>query len=281
MFIHSNLFQRLEFPKTYPALIQVHLEHPAMEVPLHWHPGAEIIYSRNKRIRIVIDGEKIDVKPGEFVLISSFALHAVEPEPDMVHQDVMSITFQCRYLEQMFPEISNYIVSERAPGVSAESKKKMQELLEQLRQNVELPKKYFVTNKILFEILNLMYTEFRSGLQETDSRRLSTRSKMLKVLEYVDKNYRQPLTTQAIAEQFGYTREYFCRIFKEYSNLTFKNYLTSLRLSAAVQEIVMSDRGIGQIAMEYGFSDEKSFFGAFKKKYGMTPAQYRQTMGKQ
>lgn len=179
MFIHSNLFQKLEFPKTYPALIQVHLEHPAMEVPLHWHPGAEIIYSRNKRIRIVIDGEKIDVKPGEFVLISSFALHAVEPEPDTVHQDVMSVTFQSRYLEQ-----------------------------------------------------------------------------------------------------FGYTREYFCRIFKEYSNLTFKNYLTSLRLSAAVQEIVMSDRGIGQIAMEYGFSDEKSFFGAFKKKYGMTPAQYRQTKGK-
>lgn len=280
MFIHSNLMQNLEFPKEYPAMIQVHQEHPAMEVPLHWHPGLELIYTRNKDITIIIDGEKEELKSGEFVLISSFALHAVNPKQDSVCQDVLSITLQSRYIEQMHPEIRNCAMSAHAPCATDESRQKMCELLEQLRKNVEFPKKHFMTNKLLFEILNLLFEEFQVGMQENSLKNLAARNKMVEVLDYVESNYREPLTTQSVAHRFGYTREYFCRMFRQYGNLTFKKYLTEVRLTAAVHELGISDQGVGLIAMNHGFPDEKSFFSAFKKKYDMTPAQYRHSIGR-
>jgi AraC-like DNA-binding protein/quercetin dioxygenase-like cupin family protein len=281
LFISSNLFQNLEFPKEYPALIQVHMEHPAMSVPMHWHPGPELIYSRNKCITIYIDGEKHTLMPGDFTLISSFAVHAVEPSEDNIHQDILSVTFQAKYLEQMFPQMRSSHISLDAPGATEESRQQMCGLLEELRKNVELQEKHFVTNKLLFEILSLMYEDFYDGEQDGNVKRLATRNKMMEVLNYIDKNFRQPLTTQMVADHFGYTREYFCRMFKQYGEYTFKKYLTDTRLAAATHELSISNRSVGFIALDNGFPDEKSFFTAFKKRYGMTPVQYRHQFEKE
>lgn len=57
-FISSNLYQRVVYPKEYPAIILVHQEHPAHSVPLHWHPGPELIYPRNRELTVTVDGVK-------------------------------------------------------------------------------------------------------------------------------------------------------------------------------------------------------------------------------
>jgi YesN/AraC family two-component response regulator len=90
----------------------------------------------------------------------------------------------------------------------------------------------------------------------------------------MEQHYREELTTQMVAERFGYTREYFCRSFKRYTNQTFKNYLTGLRLSATVCEMQRSKSRARQIAISQGFPDEKSFIAAFKKEFGTTPAKW-------
>ena len=104
---------------------------------------------------------------------------------------------------------------------------------------------------------------------------IEARNRFMDVLDYLEKHYQQPLTTQSVAAHFGYTREYFCRLFRRYGNYTFKQYLTEVRLNAVVHDLYTSDQSVGQIAMDHGFPDEKSFFTAFKKKYGVTPVQYR------
>lgn len=274
-FIHSNLFQKLEFPQEYPAYIQVHMEHPAMNVPLHWHPAPELIYSRNKEITVIIDTKRVVVRPGEFVLISSYALHAVEPKQDNIHQDVLSISFQSGYLKRIMPDICKYVISRDAPGVTDEIHDKFADLCEQLRKQVEKQSEYFETNRLLYAMLQMMYKDFLVGQQDNDPKEMKMKNTVVEILAYIERNYRNPLTTKAVADHFGYTREYFCRMYKSYSGQTFKEYLTEIRLREAVQELVVSDQSIGFIAMNHGFPDEKSFFNAFKKTYQMTPAQFR------
>lgn len=274
-FIYSNLFQKLEFPQEYPAIIQVHLEHPAMDVPLHWHSSSELIYSRNKEIFVTIEGKRNVVRPGEFILISSYDLHAVEPKQDDVCQDIMSIAFQAEYLERMLPNLRSYTISRDAPGATEELRNRFRDLCEQLRIHLDKRSDYFETNRLLFGILQMMYQDFLVDSQNKDPKEINTRNTMVEVLAYIEKNYREPLTTKTLAEYFGYTREYFCRMFKKYSNQTFKEFLTEVRLREAVQELSVSNRNVGLIAMNHGFPDEKSFFNAFKKKYRMTPVQFR------
>lgn len=275
LYIRSDMSQQMDFPQEYPAFIQVHQEHPAMPVPAHWHSGPELIYSRNRHIDVLIDGKRTHVHPGGFVLMSSYAIHAIEPEEAEEPQDVLSISFQAQYLERMMPELRSSIISRDAPSATTRSKAEMVLLCEKLREQIEHGKAYFELNQILFSILHLIYTDFLAGSQEAEIKQLNMRNKMLEVLDYLKANYRQPLTTQSVSEHFGYTREYFCRLFRQYGDQPFKQYLTSLRLAAAVQELVSTDKNIGTIALDHGFPDEKSFFNAFKKRYKMTPNQYR------
>lgn len=276
LYIYPNMSQRLEYPQEYPALIQIHKENPAAPVPLHWHPGPELIYSVNKTITVIIDGMRVSVKPGQFALISSYALHAVEPDHDnTTAQDVLSITFQARYLERMLPNLRSLAIDRDAPGADQKSFENLQLYCQLLHKEMEIDSDYFEINRILFSILKLLYHDFCIGSQSNDIAQVNMRNKMMEILAYADQNYSEPLTTQMIADHFGYSREYFCRIFKQYSGQTFKQYLTEFRLNIATQELIASAQPVGAIAMDVGFPDEKSFFSAFKKKYQVTPAQYR------
>lgn len=79
-FIYSDSFQSLPYPEEYPAFIQIHTEYPIQSVPLHWHLSPEIVYTRNQNLSVMVEGEHFTVSPGECVLISSRALHSIEPE---------------------------------------------------------------------------------------------------------------------------------------------------------------------------------------------------------
>lgn len=280
-YIDKDGFQHLKFPKEYPALIVMHMEHPPQDVPLHQHPSSELIYSRNREIAVTIDGEKKVIHPGEFLLISSYALHAVIPSKNPGNQDVMSITFQTSYLQRMLPDIREMKISREAPGATLEAVREMESLCEQLREQVLQGRnqtKQFETNRLLYEILKRMYSDFFCGMQEWNQEKERQREKITNLLSYLEEHYQDRITTQMIADRMGYSREYFCKFFKRYSNQTFKQYLTQIRLERAVEKLRESkEEGetILKIALDSGFPDEKSFFYAFRKQYGKTPAQFR------
>ncbi len=278
-YISDNLYQRVSFPKEYPAIILVHQEQPAQSVPLHWHPGPELIYTRNRKLTVTIDGVKNVVSPGEFIIISSCALHSVIPTPDHTRQDVLGITFHAEYLEHICPNLGELVISRNAPGVTADSYKKMIVFCEQLRKHVAKGENSgpanFETNKLLFSILQMMYSDFLMPVSHPNHKKREVLNKLTKILNYMEEHYKEDLTTQFMADHFGYTREYFCRFFKFYANQTFKQYLMELRLNAAAAELRISDQSVGQVALSHGFPSEKAFFVSFKKKYGMTPVQFR------
>ncbi len=281
-YIANNLYQKVSFPKEYPAIVLVHQEQPAQKVPYHWHSGPELIYTRNREITVTVDGVKNVVCPGEFILISSFALHAVVPSPDDIRQDVLGVTFQGKHLESVCPGIGGLHISRDADGATDDAKQQMIQMCEQLRRHIErdgvAAEMNFKTNAILYAMLDSMYSEFRiKGTFPTHQKREQL-NKLANVLNYIEEHYRDDLSTQSIANEFGYSREYFCRFFKNYANQTFKKYLLDKRLDAAVAELQITNKAVGHIAMESGFPNEKAFYIAFKKKYDMSPAQFRKML---
>lgn len=277
--IHADIFRLPKDSQNYPVQIFIHKEAPANPIPLHHHDGIEIIYSRNKKLTVTVDGKKTCLNPGEFVLISSGALHSVMPSSGSTQQDIMCVSFQSDYLQQMSPYLRNHEI-----GVTSKTpekaKSRLAELCGQLREYAEKSPESealrFETNQILFAMLQMIFHGFLMEEHDGCSRQSKMRCKMAEVLDYMQDHYRENLTTQSVADHFSYTREYFCRLFKRYANETFKSYLTEIRMIAVVQKLEDSDEGAVQIAIEHGFPDAKSFFVAFKKKYGMTPAHWRE-----
>ncbi|WP_444658356.1 helix-turn-helix domain-containing protein [Caproiciproducens sp. R2] len=57
-----------------------------------------------------------------------------------------------------------------------------------------------------------------------------------------------------------------------------KEYLTEVRSRSAIDEMRYSNKGCIQIAVNSGFSDQKGFDIALKKKFGISPNQYRKEL---
>ena len=65
------------------------------------------------------------------------------------------------------------------------------------------------------------------------------------------------------------------RYFKETMGTSFVDYLRDYRLTMASRLLTTSDSAILDIASETGFDNLSYFNRVFKKKYGMTPRQFR------
>ena len=65
------------------------------------------------------------------------------------------------------------------------------------------------------------------------------------------------------------------RYFKENMGTSFVDYLRDYRLTMAARLLLVSDDTVLSIAEEVGFDNLSYFNRAFKKKYGVTPREYR------
>lgn len=83
------------------------------------------------------------------------------------------------------------------------------------------------------------------------------------------------LTLTRLSEKLGYSEFYFSRKFREVSGMQFRDYLRNRRLAFALKELRDTERGILDIALDYGFSSHEAFTRAFKAAYGITPNEYR------
>lgn len=97
--------------------------------------------------------------------------------------------------------------------------------------------------------------------------------------EYLRKHYADPLSLEQVAAQVYLNPDYFSRAFKEEMGQTFVNYLTDLRLQHSVQLLETTALRVQNIAQAVGYSNVSYFSTLFKKKYGMSPYEYRRRDG--
>ena len=97
------------------------------------------------------------------------------------------------------------------------------------------------------------------------------------IITYVTEHYTEKLSLEDVANQVGFSREYFCRFFKQHMGITFLRYLNEVRISHAGRLLTSTDMSISEVMTESGFTNQTIFNRLFKEIYGMTPRQARNT----
>ncbi|MBE6727453.1 MAG: helix-turn-helix transcriptional regulator [Ruminococcaceae bacterium] len=93
--------------------------------------------------------------------------------------------------------------------------------------------------------------------------------------DYIHQNFSCDLSNTSLAELIGYHPYYLNRIFKQINGYSLHQYILNCRLSAATELLLSSSFEISVIAEKCGFNNPISFINAFKKKYTLTPTQFR------
>lgn len=103
----------------------------------------------------------------------------------------------------------------------------------------------------------------------------STVNNIMPAIKYIDEHYKEKLHLSDMAKLCGYSREYFSALFYRATNVRFIDYLIYLRLDEAERLLLSTELSVNEICLLSGFNNMSNFLQAFRKRYGMTPTQFR------
>jgi len=109
---------------------------------------------------------------------------------------------------------------------------------------------------------------------ESDSRRI------LKVKNYINKNYMDEIRLATMADIAGMSPSAFSRFFKLHTGRNLSEYIIDLRLGYASRMLVDTSKSIAEISFACGFNNLSNFNRIFKKKKNCSPSEFRENYHK-
>lgn len=110
---------------------------------------------------------------------------------------------------------------------------------------------------------------------KTEKSPLSKSDIIAKIDSFLSAYYMYDIKLTEIAECFYISAHTLNRLISEYYNDTFHNLLIRRRMQIAATFLCNTDDTVAQIAEKVGYPSLSNFYTAFKKYYGMLPADYR------
>lgn len=106
-------------------------------------------------------------------------------------------------------------------------------------------------------------------------------SDILRVVEYIDANYREEIHIEDLTEISQMSETHFRRKFTEYMKITPGDYINLLRIKKACELLRYTECSIGEAGTAAGFRTDSAFIRNFRKFVGMTPREWRKQKGKE
>lgn len=124
-------------------------------------------------------------------------------------------------------------------------------------------------NKLYLRIL------FHSSMNIQERSRIEYRSRINRVMDYIDLHLDQPLELKTVADIANFSPYHFHRIFTFLIGETPVDYIQRLRVEKAAWKLREAEpQTITEIAYECGFGSVSLFSRTFKKYFGMTPSRF-------
>ncbi|GAB6108653.1 response regulator [Fusibacter bizertensis] len=132
------------------------------------------------------------------------------------------------------------------------------------------------TSYEMIDFINVLYLKAAQSVKQT---RLS-RNKLdiSKVKRYIDENFQNQVTLEQTATRFYISKEHLSKVFKVAYGEGFIEYLNAVRLEKAKQLIIEKGIPIKEVGYLVGYIEQAHFYKKFKRYFGMTPGEMRETL---
>lgn len=167
-------------------------------------------------------------------------------------------------------------------GHESEVKEMLDPIIAIYRKTMAVKGHYYkntdMKQRLLFGVIvNMLYEMSKSEAVKTVT---SNESYIYDVVMYIVKNLDKNLTTPEIAANFFVSRDKLNRDFKQYTQMTVRDFVTESRMNLAKSKLSDTKYTVSEISRMCGFENEIYFYSFFKKNMGITPRQYAEKMKK-
>ena len=126
---------------------------------------------------------------------------------------------------------------------------------------------YFQAGVVLYELLSYLASDFLE---------IGKAPSLIEEIKFfIDEKYAERIQMSDIADHFHIHPNHLCRLFKETYHTAPKPYLQNLKTEKAALMLSTTDIPVSLIAESLGFADHRAFLRSFRKRWGTSPAAYR------
>lgn len=236
----------------------------------NWHPAIELLMVIRGQVIANVDGYQYALGPNDLLLINANQGHAtLASTPNTL---AIRTHIAPRFFQEQGASLANGQFSLNSALLHDHP------LYPDLRRAIAsyyLSGSEFSKNSAAFRLASLLYDHFfiASGRDQIPADQQN--DQLTQVASDIQKGYQSSLSLGDLAQKYGYSKPYFSKIFKQHFGIGFYEYLTRERLQHALSDLNNSELKVGDIALNNGFNEIKSFNQAFKKHFGITPSDYQ------
>ena len=249
--------------------------------PIHNHEVFELNFVEHAAgvRRIVGDSNEV-IGDYDLVLITSPDLEHVWEQNTCTSDDIREITVQ------FYLDLSDDGFLSRNPFHS------LRKMLKEARKGLSFPMDAIMRVYQQLDTLSSVKDGFYAVMSRCEgARTLATSSyakvevesdsrRVLKVKNYIAKNYMDEIRLNTLADIAGMSPSAFSRFFKLHTGRNLSDYIIEMRLGYASRMLVDTARSIAEISFQSGFNNLSNFNRIFKKKKGCSPSEFRENYHK-
>jgi len=252
--------------------------------PLHKHSALEVVLPVENGYKYIADGRKFQLGSGDILFIPPNCLHEVECDTEgrrfiyLFEIGFLNNFFDYNELDDFFTE-PRLLNSNTHPDIYPKIRKLF----------LEMSDVYFMyTNKVcemtifskLMEVFAIIAQEAsqENAIHFDNDKQRENFFKFNSLIKYINSHYMDNLSLEYAATFVGFSKFHFARLFKEFTDSSFYDYLTHRRIIAAktlLEDDALSITDIGEMC---GFTNQSTFTRCFSAHVNMTPSKYRQTI---
>lgn len=98
-------------------------------------------------------------------------------------------------------------------------------------------------------------------------------------MNYLQVHFTEKISVPELCAKMGYSASHFTKLFKQETGQTIHEYLISLKIEQAKDDLRLTGEPVRSICARLGFESQSYFGKQFKSATGMTPVEYRERQG--
>jgi AraC-like DNA-binding protein len=234
----------------------------------HIHQNTEIVFVKDGYIDVTVDGVSERAYKNDVIVISPFKTHSFKTER---YAEIWICVFSNDFISDFVSDSEGYL-SGREPIFSPSK-----ELVDFITPKLFDSSENLITpnDDMKRRVKTVFYAIFEEYFTAVPKEYKSTKGNALSsILIYIAENCKSDINLDTVSKSLGYNKNYISQCLGELGGINFRTLLNSFRIEHAKKMLLAKKYKLIDVALECGFTCERTFYRAFLSITGKTPSAY-------
>ena len=276
----DGIYEKVDYQNN--SSILLHINHETDNYSTHWHTAIELIMPVTNFYTVTIGKTSYRLMEGEILVIPPGELHELIAPAEGVRR-ILLFDFSLISNLRGFSNISSVLNQPRlindatAPDILPQ----LQSLYDEITS--EYTSKNTLREAAIYALIIQMFVLLGRKYMSTENlfpdvkvnKQKEYIEKFNLIFEYINNNFMEDISLETIADVAGFSKFHFSRLFKQFTDMSFYDYLNQRRVKEAEKFLLNPSLSITEIALRSGFSSISTFNRVFKSFKECTPTEFK------